>query len=406
MSGAVAAPAPTGLRASLVPFGTFGAVYFAHIGFFSPYLPLWLKSLGLSVAAIGLLASVQSATRLFAPYAWGMVSDRTGERVRLMRLGAALALLASFGLWIGGSPWWLALVLLLTFTNTSAMMSMSEAAMAQRVSAGGVFDARRYGRVRVWGSAGFLGMVLGAGLLFDHIGLGAFPVITSASLLAVLLCACWLPDQREPRQADAVHTPVAPVLRRPAVRWFFAAAFFHILAHMGIYTFLSLYLDAQGYGKGLIGLLWAVSVLAEVLFFLFQGRWFGRLSLGAWLVLCSLAMVLRMGAIAAAPQALALLVLAQVLHALTFAGHHAACIAMVSQHFPDRLRARGQALYTVVGYGLPGVIGGTLGGQLSQHLGLGAVFWACCAISLLAAGCGVRVWRLAASDAAATAGSR
>ena len=43
---------------------------------------------------------------------------------------------------------------------------------------------------------------------------------------------------------------------------------------------------------------------------------------------------------------------AQLTHAVTFAAHHAACIALVSKHFPGRLRGRGQALYSALGYGL------------------------------------------------------
>jgi PPP family 3-phenylpropionic acid transporter len=54
-------------------------------------------------------------------------------------------------------------VLLVMFTHTSSMMPMSEAAMAHLVSQGGAFDARRYGRVRLWGSLGFLVTVFAAG---------------------------------------------------------------------------------------------------------------------------------------------------------------------------------------------------------------------------------------------------
>ena len=46
--------------------------------------------------------------------------------------------------------------------------------------------------------------------------------------------------------------------------------------------------------------------------------------------------------------------LAQALHAFTFATHHTVCIALLSHHFPGQLRGRGQALYTVIAYGLPG----------------------------------------------------
>ena len=61
-------------------------------------MSLWLKELGLSLLAISMLTSVQAATRLFAPYGWGALSDRTGERVKLLRWGACLALISSLGL--------------------------------------------------------------------------------------------------------------------------------------------------------------------------------------------------------------------------------------------------------------------------------------------------------------------
>ena len=381
-----------GAESGLAPFAVFSAAYFAHIGFTNPFLPLWLKDLGLGLLTISLLSSVQSATRLFAPYAWGALSDRSGERIKLLRLGAVLALLASFGLWFDGGPWWLATVFLLTFTNTSAMMSMGEAAMAQLVSRGGAFDVRRYGRVRMWGSLGFLLTVLLAGAGFDAFGMRIFPVMVSVTLLLVGASAWMLPDTKEAVHPSQLRPAVGPVLRQPAVRWFFAALFFHVLAHMGIYIFFSLYLDSVGYAKSVIGLLWAVSVLAEVVWFARQGRWMRGLSLNAWLVLCGCATLLRMGITAGAASVLALVVAAQLLHALSFAAHHAACIGLVSQHFPGRLRGRGQALFTVIGYGLPGVLGGLLGGLLSARFGLQSIFWACSATSVLATGCALKAW--------------
>jgi PPP family 3-phenylpropionic acid transporter len=172
------------------------------------------------------------------------------------------------------------------------------------------------------------------------------------------------------------------------VCWFFAAVFCHVLAHIFIYVFLSLYLDALGYSKTVIGLLWAVSVVIEIGWFFSQSRWLPRFSLTGWLVLAAALMVLRMGLTAGLPLVWPLLLFAQALHAITFAAHHTACIALLSHHFPGRLRGRGQALYTVVGYGLPGVIGGLGGGLLSSALGLASVFWlaaACAAVALLCA---------------------
>jgi PPP family 3-phenylpropionic acid transporter len=115
-----------------------------------------------------------------------------------------------------------------------------------------------------------------------------------------------------------------------------------------------------------------------------------------WLVLCGVAGVLRMGIIAGLGGSMAALVVAQLLHALSFAAHHATCIAMVTRHFPGRLRGRGQALFTVIGYGFGGVLGVLAGGAIAQRFGYVAMFLVATAVSVVATGCSWRVLRLGA----------
>lgn len=389
-------------RRQLVPFAALSASYFAHVGFFNPYLPLWLQDLGLSIFTISLLTSIPAATRLFAPYAWGAWSDRTGERVKLLRYGATAALLASAGLWFnydqkadaGVSVVWLGTALLLMFAHTSAMTPMSEAAMAHLVSRGGAFDVRLYGRVRLCGSLGFMVTVFMAGGWFQQFGMKQFPMWASLTLLAVVASVWFMPDIKEAVPAHQEKPRLMSIMCQRPVQWLFAAMFFHVLSHISINIFLSLYLDSLGYSKTLIGALWVVSVAVEVGWFFTQGRWLPRLSLTAWLLVSSMAMTLRMGLMASSASVLPVLVFAQALHALTFAAHYTASAALLSQHFPGSLRGRGQALYTVIAYGCSGVLGGLAGGAISSHYGLASIFWASMGVSLMAALCAVRLLRL------------
>jgi PPP family 3-phenylpropionic acid transporter len=388
--------APSGRQ--LMPFAALSATYFAHIGFFNPYLPLWLKHLGLPIVVISLLASVQSFTRVFAPYAWGALSDHSGERVRLLRISAAIALIASAGLWVSGGPWWIALVLLVLFTHTSSMMSLTEAAMAHLVAG----DWGRYGRVRLWGSVGFMITVFSAGAWFEQFGMGHFPAWAAVTLAGVLACTWWLPDVREkPHASHARREPIAPVLRQPVVRWFFASLLFHVMAHFAIYGFLSLYLDARGYSKAMIGLLWAVSVLVEIAWFFSQGRLLRAMPMTRWLWVCGAATVVRMALTGGAADWLPALFIAQVLHALSFATHHTACIAMVTRHFPGRLRGRGQALFTVIGYGFGGTIGVVAGGAVVSRFGFEAMYGVAALLALAGTACAWRTDRLERAAAGA-----
>jgi PPP family 3-phenylpropionic acid transporter len=202
-----------------------------------------------------------------------------------------------------------------------------------------------------------------------------------------------LPNLKEAVPLHEEKVSVLPILKQAPVSWFFAGLFFHVLSHIGIYVFFSLYLDALGYSKTTIGMLWAVSVVVEIFWFYNQSRWLPKFSLSAWMMVCAAIMVLRMGITASSASVIVLLVFAQMLHAFTFATHHTVCIAMLSHHFPGRLRGRGQALYTVIGYGFPGILGGLAGGLISTKYGLAGVFYASIATSLIAFICAYKVWQ-------------
>ena len=102
----------------------------------------------------------------------------------------------------------------------------------------------------------------------------------------------------------------------------------------------------------------------------------------AWLKLAAAVSVLRFGAMAALGGSAWVLVVTQITHAVTFAAHHAACIATVDRHFQGGLRGRGQALYSTIGYGASGVVGGLAGGAISGRWGFPAVFAAAAAMAL------------------------
>lgn len=384
------------MSSTLSAFGLLSFTYFAAIGLFNPYAPLWFKELGFSTLAIGGISSLQAWTRILAPYAWASLGDHTGRRVALIRLASVGCAVSALALLFVDSLWPVALVTAVLFLSNGAVVPLYESSLAHLLSNGKALDAGRYGRVRVWGSIGFIASVTTFGVLLEVLGVRAFPWIVAAINAVLLVAAFRLPTLHEEAVRGEALPPVWPVIRRPEVAWFFASVFFTVLAHSTLYAFFSLYLVSLGYGKASIGALWAVAVAVEIAFFWYQGRWFGRLSLHRWLDVVALVTSLRFAATAGAGFVPWVLVLAQLSHAVTFAAHHATCIAMVHRLFPGRLRGRGQALYTVIGYGLSGVIGGVGAGWMIDHLGFESAFWAACVSGAVSWAC----VRLAASAAA------
>ena len=378
------------MKGPLPAFAALSFCYFAAIGLFNPYAPLWFQSLGYSTVLIGGLSALQSWTRVFAPYAWSWFGDHSGRRVELIRLSALGTVCAAAALMGVEQALPVALVTAALFLANSGVMPLYEAVLSHLLSSAAGIDTQRYGRVRMWGSVGFIVSVTSFGMLLERLGIQIFPVFVAAMNGLMFVAALRLPATRESALHDEPAPPVLPVLRRPEVAWFFGSIFCTVLAHNSLYAFFSLYLVSLGYGKTAVGALWAVSVAAEIAFFWYQGRWFARLSAYRWLQVVALVTALRFVATAWGGAWLAVLVLAQLAHAVTFATHHAACIALLQRHFPGRLRGRGQALYATLGYGLPWVVGGLGGGWLIAHLGYAAVFWAAALAALAAWGCARR----------------
>lgn len=377
-------------RARLKPYGALWFCYFVAMGTYSPFAPLWFKDLGFSTLAIGTIASLQSWTRVLAPYGWGWLGDHGGRRVQLIRLAAGGAVLASAGLlWARGYAA-VAMCCVLLFVANGGIVPLAEASLSRHLMTDTGLDAARYGRVRVWGSVGYVASVATLGVLLQAAGIGVFPIVVVLTWTLLLVATTRLPATAEPTPDHDAVPPVWHVMRQPAVAWFFASIFFTVLAHTSMYTFLSLYLDSLGHGRAVVGLLWAVSAGLEVAFFWWQGRLFPRLSAHAWLQWAAALAVLRFAATAAFGGHVVLLVVVQALHAVTFAAQHAACIALISRHFPGALRGRGQALYSVLGYGSSGVVGGVAGGWLSTQFGFASVFWAASAVAALGWWCARR----------------
>jgi MFS transporter, PPP family, 3-phenylpropionic acid transporter len=283
-------------------------------------------------------------------------------------------------------------------------MPLTEAALAHQLNLGNGAGGGHYGRTRVWGSVGYMVSVTVFGFLLERLGIDAWPWIVF-TMWALLAASMW----RLPGGPDAGHAEAAGaapgalrVLRRPEVAWFFASIFFVVVAHTSIYAFFSLFASAHGMDESTIGLLWTVGLVVEIGFFWYQGQWFTRLPLHGWLMLAAGVAALRFALMAVSAGHLTVLVLTQLTHAITFGAQHAACIALVARYFPGQLRGRGQALYSTLGYGASGVIGGVAGGAIIERWGYPAMFGAASACALVSAWCALQSRRAAQAALTAT----
>lgn len=360
--------------------------YFAFLGAFSPFFGLYLQSIEFSAWDIGLLMSQMQLMRLLGPYVWGWLADRYGRRMLIIRI-AALVSLAGFVsfFWLQRLPGMLAAMAVLAFF-WSAALPLVEALTFDHLRE----ERSRYSRIRLWGSIGFIVAVTATGLLLDQVPVVGVLWVCTAVLAGIFGCAAFLPEVPS-RPSTRTAVPLAPILRQPRVRALLAACFAMSVAHGPFYVFFSIHLADHGYGRSATGLLWSLGVLAEIVVFMLMARLVRRHSLRQILLVAFAAAVLRFLLMGWGMDSLALTLVVQCLHGLTFGAYHAAAITAINQWFPGEAQARGQALYSSLSFGAGGLLGALVSGQTWTLWGAGWTFtlaaaWALAGLWLIARG--------------------
>lgn len=376
------------MNTATVPYwrlSSFYFFYFAMLGAWLPFWPLYLRDLGYGAAAIGMLAGILQATKIVAPSIWGWLADRSGQRMRVIRLGAFAAIAIFSAIFLRRDL--VALVLIVTgysfFWNAvhAQFEVVAIAHLRERV--------RRYSLIRVWGSIGFICAVGGLGFYFDNFSVQRLPLFILLLLTGIWCASLLVVEPQMPRhQAVNERGSLRKILRDPALIAFMFSCFLLQLSHGPYYTFFSVYLESHGYARGQTGLLWSFAVVAEVVVFLCMPQLLSRFALRSILLVSLLLAALRWLLIALFVDYLPVLLFAQCLHAASFASHHAVAIEIVRRLFHTH-PGQGMAMYSGFSYGAGAAAGALLSGVFwsisPSGTFIGAVF-----VALIAA---VLIWR-------------
>jgi PPP family 3-phenylpropionic acid transporter len=333
--------------------------YFACLGVLVPYWSLYLKWEGFSASEIGELTAILLASRIIAPNVWGWIADHHNQRMRIVRFASFAATLVFVAIFFNQSYLWVAATLLLFSFFWNASLPQFEVTTLQHLGE----HSHHYSKVRVWGSIGFIVIVMALGWLLEIFEPSIVPIALFLSTAGIWLVSLSVPESAS-RHLTLSHVSLAALLKRPAVIAFLLMCFLTQASHGPYYTFYTIYLEENGYGRGLIGQLWALGVFAEVIIFLFMHRWLPKFGLRYVLLVSLLLSALRWMLIALFPQNLPILTFAQLLHAASYGTYHAAAIAWVHRHFTGKTQGRGQALYSSVSFGAGGALGSLISGYL------------------------------------------
>ncbi len=352
--------------------------YYAFVGMFAPYWSLYLKSIQFSAIEIAILVSIQPVMRMIAPNIWGWLADHTGRRQQVVQLAATLSAVCYLGVFATTSFWGMFLVLALMGFFWSASMPLVEATTLTYLGK----HSARYGRIRSWGSIGFIVSVVGLGYAFDYIAIAWLLWAGVVCELGILVFSRQIPHV-EVLAHHTDHQPIRQIVLQPRMLALLGACFLMSVAHGPYYTFFSIYLVEHGYTKSVVGWLWAIGVVCEIGVFFLMPMLARRFGYTRILLFSFGSAIVRFMLIGWGVDFIALLLIAQVLHAATFGAYHAASVGLIHEFFQGRHQSRGQAMFGSLTYGAGNMLGGLASGPIWQHYGATVLYSCSAGVALL-----------------------
>lgn len=364
------------MASSTFRLAAFWYLYMCGWGIFFPYYSLYLKDeIGLGDGHVGLVMAMIPLVGLLAQPFWGQLADQTGKRRLVLTVIATGTGLACGGLLLASD-----LVTALLGTAVFALFSTSVLPMATSTTLAtvGREGIGRFGMIRMWGTLGFLTMVILFPRFLGHMdgrapdvwpwhGLAWMYPATGFFLIAGAAVAVTLPETSalalRSRPGDTRR-----LLRHPPMVRLLILAFTAHLFLQGSINFFPLFIRHLGGDVNTIGNMWIFMLILEIPLVGFSGRTLRRLGARGLLTVGLLAEGLRW-TVCAFTSNLSLITAVQLLHGVSVAGVLVGASLYLEQAVPERLRSTGQAILAAVSFGAGAILSNAAFGWLFGQFG-------------------------------------
>ena len=221
-----------------------------------------------------------------------------------------------------------------------------------------------YGKARTYGSLGFtvIGIIIGG--ILSYVGNEALYYIL-IFLVALYLVFMFLPQPKlvknlsleEPNTKKEKESLYNWVLKDRNAILLIITVFLYQLSHTAYNNYNALYLESMNISaKWLSGVILNVSVIAEIIFFIFSKRIVKRIKPKNLMIFAGVCAIIRWGALAMFHNIYVFTIM-QTFHAITFAVAHIAFILILNKDYNNKEIIDMQNLYTAICFQLSMAIG-------------------------------------------------
>ncbi|NIJ41081.1 PPP family 3-phenylpropionic acid transporter [Parvibaculum indicum] len=331
------------------------SIFYGSLCLFSgvqlPFFPVWLKSAGLGSSEISIIIAGNMLLRIAAGPVFAYTADRLDDRRRVV-VALAWSSVAAGSLLLLVNGFWALLAVSIVLMSCWPSITPLIETIAMKATREGRID---YGRVRIWCSITFIAASTGTGWLVGWFSAHVIVFCMLGGLLTTLagtfLLAREVPQPKKRKRKGGQLIATLQIARHPVFMLGLATGGLIQSSHAVYYAFGSINWQRLGYGDGLIGILWGIGVVAEILLFTQSGRVLRVVGAPRLLMLAAGGAAIRWILLAFNPP-LWLVIFCQALHGLSFGAAHLGALHFVAQSSPPSLASTAQSLYASISAGI------------------------------------------------------
>jgi len=322
--------------------------YFALVGVYVIFIPKVLLELGYSAIEVGIVYAAAPFMRFLLPFIFRHFVTLTFKvylfALFLTFIGTLLFLGTVDDFWLyltANLLFGASMGISLPYVETIALASLSK---------------NRYGKVRLWGSLGFMGIALWLGKVLQE-PYEALYYLSAMAFLTLIFGAILI-------RHDTADHPITQDNSSFSLSkyWaFWLSVFLMQVGFGGFYNFFTIYETAHGISLEMVSWMWSFGVVCEIVMLYFQGPLLQRNLLNI-LKFATLVASLRWMILYLYPDSIVLTFASQSLHAISFALYHTAAITYVFSLYTQKKLA--QQFFLGIAFGLGGSVGALLSGKI------------------------------------------
>jgi len=340
--------------ASLI--GSFYFFYFAIVAVHIIFIPKVLSDVGYSASEIGIIFASAPLVRFILPFLFIRGLELS---VKIFNSALFLMITSSLVIYFGLYNFWI-----LLFANITLGIGLGLILPYVEVIALESIGKERYGKIRLFGSIGF---VLVALVLVKFLStpetalLYLMAMIIMTTIFAYTIAHQEHHNNKNKEDSDVINEPV-PILK-DYLLWL--GLILMQVSFGAFYNFFTIYETGHGISLDFTIYLWSFGVLAEIVMLYFQAPLL-RKNLLVILQIATGFTALRWFILFLFPENLTLLFASQAIHALSFALFHSAAISYLFFRYQNKKLA--QQFFAGICYGMGGFLGAIGAGYIYEYM--------------------------------------